>query len=181
MLTPPPRSSITGPHDNAKTTLKGGVESEAKKENQEEEDIDPTPHENERKFKGAFKSFVIPGAPKTGTDSYFDQTKPHINMLIKSQLKEMGSAKIVMTLWVTWKKPIGPLVELDPEDLEDAQGTEDSAVDKGRSASPVNPSPQEMDEREKEEMKKGRLVVKNKLNGWHDWLVELKMLSAKNF
>ena len=160
MLTPPPRSSITGPHDSAKTTLKGGVESEAKKENQEEEDIDPTPHENERKFRGAFKSFVIPGAPKTGTDSYFDQTKPHINMLIKSQLKEMGFAKIIMTLWVTWKKPIGPLVELDPEDLED--------VDKGRSASPVNPSHQEMDECEKEEMKKGRLVVKNKLNGWHD-------------
>ena len=102
-------------------------------------------------------------------------------MLIKSQLKETGSAKIIMTLWVTWKKPIGPLVELDPEDLEDAQGTEGNAVDKGRSASPVNPNPQEMDECEKEEIKKGRPVVKNKLNGWHDWLVELKMLSAKYF
>ena len=73
------------------------MESEAKKGN-EEEDTDLTPHENEREFKGAFKSFVIPGAPKTDIDSYFDQTKPHIKTLIKNQLKEMGSAKIIMTL-----------------------------------------------------------------------------------
>ena len=33
----------------------------------------------------------------------------------------MGPAKIVMTLWVTWKKPIKLLIELDPEDLDDAQ------------------------------------------------------------
>ena len=46
MPTPPPRNSITGPHDSAKKTLKGDVEGEAKKENQEEEDIDLTPHEN---------------------------------------------------------------------------------------------------------------------------------------
>ena len=46
MPMPPPRSSITGPHDSAKKTLKGDVEGEAKKENQEEEDIDLTLHEN---------------------------------------------------------------------------------------------------------------------------------------
>ena len=63
----------------------------------------------------------IPGTPKTDIDSYFDQTKPHIRTLIKNQLKEMESAKIVMTLWVIWKKPIKLLIELDPEDLEDAQ------------------------------------------------------------
>ena len=51
-------------------------------------------------LKGAYRSFVIPGAHKTGLDSYFDQTKPHIKALIKNQLKEMGSAKIIMTLWV---------------------------------------------------------------------------------
>ena len=76
MPTPPPRGSMTGPHDNAKKILKGDVESEAKNENHE--DIDLTLHENERTFKGAFKSFLIPGTPKTGIDSYFDQTKPHI-------------------------------------------------------------------------------------------------------
>ena len=74
---------------------------------------------------------VIPGTPKTDIDSYFDQTKPHIRTLIKNQLKEMGSAKIIMTLWVIWKKPIKLLIELDPEDLEDAQDIGDNTVDKG--------------------------------------------------
>ena len=100
MLTPPTRSRMPGPHDSAKKTLKGDVEREAKKKNQEKEDIDLTSHENEIAFKGAFKSFVMSGAPKTVIDSYFDQTKPHIKTLIKNQLKKMGSAKIIVTLWV---------------------------------------------------------------------------------
>ena len=33
----------------------------------------------------------------------------------------MGSAKIIMTLWVRWKKRIMPLIELDPEDTKNAQ------------------------------------------------------------
>ena len=53
----------------------------------------------------------MPGVPKADIDSYFDQTKPHIKALIKDQLKEMGPAKIIMTLWVRWKKPIMPLIE----------------------------------------------------------------------
>ena len=57
-------------------------------------------------------------------------------MLIKNQLKEMGSAKIIMTLWVRWKKSIEPLIELDPENLKDAQDTEGNAGDIS-----VNPSP----------------------------------------
>ena len=69
-------------------------------------------------LKGAFKSFVIPGVPKTGIDSYFDQTKPHIRTLIKNQLKEMGSTETFMALWVRCKKSIEPLTELDPEYLE---------------------------------------------------------------
>ena len=39
--------------------------------------------------------------------------------LIKNQLKEMESTKIIMILWIRWKKLIKPLIELDPEDLED--------------------------------------------------------------
>ena len=62
---------------------------------------------------------------------YLVQTKPHIKALIKNQLKEMGSAKIIMTLWVRWKKSIEPLIELDPENLKDAQDTEGNAGDKG--------------------------------------------------
>ena len=49
---------------------------------------------------------MMTGKPKTDADSYFDQAKPHIKTLIENQLKEMGSAKIIMTLWVLWKKPI---------------------------------------------------------------------------
>ena len=56
---------------------------------------------------------MIPGTPKTDIDSYLDQTKPNIKTLIKNQLKVMGFAKIVMTLWAIWKKPIRLLI--DPE------------------------------------------------------------------
>ena len=71
--------------------LKDIVEKEAEEEQQEEEeeeeDVDLAPHENERAFKGAYRSFVILGVPKTDIDSYFDQIKPHIMTLIKNQLK----------------------------------------------------------------------------------------------
>ena len=59
------------------------------------------------------------GKPKADDDSYFDQAKPHIKALIGTQLKEMGSAKIIMTLWVLWKKPIKGLIKLDPDDTTD--------------------------------------------------------------
>ena len=72
------KNSILGWYDGAKKTLKVDVEGEAEKGNQEEEDVDLTPHEHERALKGAYRSFVIPGAPKTDIDSYFDQTKPHM-------------------------------------------------------------------------------------------------------
>ena len=68
---------------------------------------------------------MIPGTPKTDIDSYFDQTKPHIRTFIKNQLNELGSAKIIMTLWVRWKKPIMPVIELDPEDAKNAQDLDD--------------------------------------------------------
>ena len=74
-------------------------------EKEAEEDVDLTPNEHERALKGAYRSFVIHGTRKTDIDSYFDQTKPHIKKLIKNQLKELRSAKIIMTLWVIWKKP----------------------------------------------------------------------------
>ena len=118
------KRSILRLHDGAKKTLKGDVEGETEKENQEE-DVDLTPHEHERALKGAYKSFVMSGVPKIDVDRYFDQTKPHIKTLIKNQLKEMGSAKIIMTLWVRWKKRIMPLIELDPEDAKNAQDLDD--------------------------------------------------------
>ena len=94
--------------------LKDIVEKEVEEEQQQEENVGLTPHEHGRALKRAYRSFVIAGAPKTDIDSYFDQTKLHIKTLIKNQLKEMGSAKIIMTLWVRWKKRVMPLIELGP-------------------------------------------------------------------
>ena len=101
------------------------MEKEAQEEQQQEEDIDLTPHGHERALKGAYRCFVIPGIPKTDIDSFFDQTKPHIKTLIKNQLTEMGSAKIIITLWVRCKKRIMPLIELSPEDAKIAQYLDD--------------------------------------------------------
>ena len=56
------------------------VEKEAEEGQQQEEevDVDLTLKEHERALKGAYRRFVIPGAPKTDINSYFDQTNPHI-------------------------------------------------------------------------------------------------------
>ena len=106
------------------------MENKAEEEQQqeEEEDLHLTPHEHETALKGGYRSFVIPGALKTDIDSYFDQTKPHIKASIENQLKEMGSAKIIMTLWVRWKKREMPLIELDPEDAKNAQDLDDGTT-----------------------------------------------------
>ena len=110
-------------------TLKDIVEKEAEEEQQQkEEDINLTPHEHERALKGAYRSFVMPGLPKTDIDSYFDQNKPYIKTSIENQLKEMGPVKISMTLWVVWKKPIKVLIKLDPEDAKNAQDLDDDAT-----------------------------------------------------
>ena len=110
-------------------TLKDIVAKEAEEEQQqEEEDVDLTPHEHERALKGAYRSFVIAGRAKTDIDSYFDQTKPYIKTLIENQLKKMGPAKIIMTLWVIWKERTEPLIELEPEDAKNAQDLDDDTI-----------------------------------------------------
>ena len=82
--------------------LKDIVEKIAEEEGrqQQEEDIDLTPHEHKRALRTAYRSFVMPGKPKTNIDGYFDQAETHIGTIIENQLKEMRSAKIIMTLWV---------------------------------------------------------------------------------
>ena len=40
----------------------------------------------------------------------------------------MGYAKIIMTLWVRWKKNIMRLIELDPEDAKNAQDLDDGTT-----------------------------------------------------
>ena len=41
----------------------------------------------------------------------------------------MGSAKIIMTLWVRWKKPVKLATTLDPEDVKNAQDVDGSTGD----------------------------------------------------
>ena len=109
--------------------LKDIMEKEAEEEQQQEdEDVDLTPYEHERALKGVHRGFVISGLPKTDTNIYFDQTKPQIKTLIENQLKEMRPAKIIMTLWVVWKKPIKLLIKLDPEDAKNAQDLDDDTA-----------------------------------------------------
>ena len=124
------KNSILGLYDGAKNTLKDIIEKEAEdgQQQQEEEDVDLTPREHQRALKGAYRSFVIPGVPKTDIDSYVDQSKPHIKTLIKNQLKEMGPAKIIMTLLVRWKKRTMPLSELHLEDAKNAQDLDDGTT-----------------------------------------------------
>ena len=111
-------------------TLKDIVEKGAEEEQQQEEkDIDLTPHEREAALKGAYRSFVMPGLPKTNIDSCFDQSKPYIKTLIENQLKEMGSVEIIMTLWVIWQKAKKQLVKLDPEDVKNAHEVDDGTID----------------------------------------------------
>ena len=83
-------------------TLKDIVEKEAEEGQQQEEEYEDD----------ALK-------PKTDVDSYLDQAKPYIKTLIEKQLKGMGSAKIIMTLWVLWKKPIKRLIKLGPDNTID--------------------------------------------------------------
>ena len=89
--------------------LKDMVKKEAKEEQQQEEEegIDLIPHEHERVLTGT-------STCKTDIDSYFDKTKPHIKTLIEDPLKEIRSAKIIMSLHVIWKMPIKLLIDLDP-------------------------------------------------------------------
>ena len=88
--------------------------------------------EHERALKEPYKSFVVPGLPKADVDSYIEKVKPYVKSLIEKQLGEMNSAKVIMTLWVKWKKPLPkPAFTPDAEDLEgaeDIEGTGDQYI-----------------------------------------------------
>ena len=40
----------------------------------------------------------------------------------------MGSANIIMALWIKWKKHIEPLIKLDSQDAKNAQDLNDGAT-----------------------------------------------------
>ena len=104
--------------------LQNIVEKEAKKERQQTGgNVDLTPMEHERALKEPYKSFVVPGLPKADVDSYIEKVKPYVKSLTEKQLGVMNSAKVIMTLWLKWKKPL-PKLAFTP-DAEDLEGAED--------------------------------------------------------
>ena len=72
---------------------------------------------------------MIPGAPKRDIDSCIDLVKSRIKVLIKDQLNEMQSAKVIIILWVRWKKPVKLTITLGFQDVEDAQDVGGDACD----------------------------------------------------
>ena len=66
---------------------------------------------------------MIRGIPKA------DSGKPHTKALIGVQLRETHSAKVIVTLWVRWKKPVKLATRLDPEDVDEAQYISDNTGD----------------------------------------------------
>ena len=114
--------------------LKDMLEKETSKEEEEtteqtEGNIDLTVTENEKVLKGTYGSFVIPGTPKTEINGYLDQPKPHTNALIEEQLKKMQSAKVIVTVWLRWKKSVKLAFTLDPKHVEGAQDIEGNTGD----------------------------------------------------
>ena len=117
-------------------TLQDNVEDEAKEEyiedvrhlydvdehiaQQPEKDVDLTPKEHKHAFKKAYRSFRIPGI-KADVDGYIAMVTPKLRTLIKEQVKDMGSAKVQLSMWIQWKKKIVMEIDLDEEDLADAQ------------------------------------------------------------
>ena len=93
-------------------TLKEIVEDEAEKEHQEEanqeedqqDDINLTPKKHKTALKVAYKSFYSPGLPKAYVDTYIEKITPYVRSLIEQQIKEMGSTKVQLCIWVKWKK-----------------------------------------------------------------------------
>ena len=69
------------------------TEKEAEDKQQQEEDVDLTPHEHERALKGAYWRFTMPGLPKTDVDSYSDQAKPYIKKFNQKSAKGNGICK----------------------------------------------------------------------------------------
>ena len=59
---------------------------------------------------------MVPGLLKAGIDDINNLVKPHVKALIENQLKEMQSTKVIMILWVKWKKPVKSAITIDPKD-----------------------------------------------------------------
>ena len=67
---------------------------------------------------------MVPGLSKTDIDGYVNPVKPHAKALIKNQLEEIPSTKIIFALWKRWKKHVNLAITLDIEHGKDAKDLE---------------------------------------------------------
>ena len=93
----------------------------------DDKDIDLTPQEHEVALYRAFRSFRSPGLPKADVDTYTQRVTPHTKTLIEQQVRELGSAKVQLSMWVKWKKQVGQAIRLDPEEMQDLGVPENQA------------------------------------------------------
>ena len=61
------------------------------------------------------------GLPKIDVDTYIEKITPHMRSLIEQQIKEMGSVKIQLCIWVKWKITEEMVIQLTPEEFEQAE------------------------------------------------------------
>ena len=90
---------------------------EDQEEEQQEHNL--TPQEHETALKGAYKSFRLPGLPKTDVDTYIEKITPYMKSLIEQQIREMGSAKVQLCMWIKWRKEEKSLFWFDAEELKE--------------------------------------------------------------
>ena len=120
-------------------TLKEIVEKEAEKQQpQQAEDVDApaeplddlAPQELETAMNKAYKSFRSPGLPKADVDTYIKRMTPHIKTLIEQQTRELGSAKMQLSLWVKWKKIEEQVIQLAEDGGPSTPGVYEVIVEK---------------------------------------------------
>ena len=97
--------------------LKKNIKEEDEKQVEKEEDLTPQLHEHA--FKKAFKSFRIPGLKKHDVYTYIEKVTPFIKVLIEEQVKELGSAKVQLQMWIKWVKEEKIAIQLDEEEMEE--------------------------------------------------------------
>ena len=105
----------------------------------------------------------------------------NINTKIVRELRSIAKDKGLHGYYMLKKDYLVPLLlEQSTEEMPSPPPT--VSAKERRPVFPVNTvsSPQEMDEFEKEDIKKGWPVVKNRLNKWYDWLVDHVPKPIKN-
>ncbi|XP_057289479.1 uncharacterized protein LOC130612195 [Hydractinia symbiolongicarpus] len=92
---------------NTRPTLHDEVEQEANEDYlHDQPGQDFTPQEHKNAPHRTFRSFRISGIGGADVDGYIGMVRPNVKTLVEGQVESMGSAKIQLSLWIHWRKPI---------------------------------------------------------------------------